>query len=250
VSDTRFRQGKKCAESVSRPNGSPLRRQEPPNLDCVPRHPRAFTDGIYHLGARGSDTRDLFLNDDDREDFLDRLTPLYEQFELGLVSYVLMGSHYHTLVRIPDGRVSEALQRLHTEYSRHHNRRHGRSAHLFRAHPMALEVGSHEHLLAVVRYIALNPVKANLVRDPLDWRWGSARAHAGLKRPRIPLLERDLRAAFGGGSDWRDRYRAHIDASARSLSYPAAEEAASEPAGAKTALSRSRLAAGHRAFES
>ena len=114
------------------------------------------------------------------------------------------------LVRIPDARLSRALQRLHTEYSRWHNRRHGRSAHLFRAHGMTQEITSDAQLVAACRYLARNPVGAGLVDDPLDWPWSSARAHARLERPRIPLAEGDLRAAFGGGGDWRERYRARI----------------------------------------
>ena len=49
-----------------------------------------------------------------------------------------------------------------------------------------------------------------LVTDPLDWRWSSARAHAGLEPPPIPLVETSLRAAFGDTPDWRERFRAHI----------------------------------------
>jgi REP element-mobilizing transposase RayT len=177
----------------------------------VPRRLRDFYEGIYHLAARGSDTRYLFVTDDDREDFLARLAATCEQFQLALLSYVLMGSHYHAILRIPDARLSLALQRLHTEYSRHHNRRHGRSAHLFRAHAMTREIRSDAQLVAAYRYLALNPVDAGLVADPLDWPWSSARAHAGLERPRIPLDESDLRAAFGDRSDWRDRYRTQID---------------------------------------
>jgi REP element-mobilizing transposase RayT len=187
-------------------------------LECVARPLRVLYEGIYHLAAHGSDTRDLFVTDKDREDFLERLAATWERFELALLSYVLMGSHYHALVRIPDARLSEALQRLHTEYSRHHNRRHGRSAHLFRAHPLTREVGSDAQLVAACRYIALNPVEARLAADPLDWPWSSARAHAGLERPRIPLAEDDLQAVFGAGNDWRGRYRAEIaqtDAEAR-----------------------------------
>ena len=179
----------------------------------MPRRPRALSEGIYHLAAHGSDTRYLFLNDRDREDFLERLAATWEQFELALLSYVLLGNHYHALVRIPDARLSLALQRLHTEYSRRHNRRHGRSAHLFRAHAMTREIRSDEQLVAACRYLAWNPVAAGLVADPLDWPWSSARAHAGLERPRIPLAESDLRAAFGGGADWRERYRARIETS-------------------------------------
>lgn len=166
--------------------------------------------GIYHLAARGSDQRHLFVGDRDREDFLDRLAATWERFELALLSYVLLGSHYHAVVRIPDARLSQALQRLHTEYSRWHNRRHRREAHLFRAHAMTREITSDRQLVAACRYLALNPVEAGLVDDPLDWHWSSARAHAGIERARIPLAETDLEAAFGGGSDWRARFREQI----------------------------------------
>ena len=176
----------------------------------MPRHPRKLSAGIYHLAAHASDNRYLYVSDQDREGFLERLATTWERFELALLSYVLLGTHYHALARIPDARLSQALQRLHTEYSRWHNRRHGRSAHLFRAHAMTREIGSDAQLVAACRYLALNPVEAGLVTDPLDWPWSSARAHAGVERPRIALDESDLRAAFGDCADWRERYRAQI----------------------------------------
>jgi putative transposase len=168
---------------------------------------RSCHPGVYHLTAHGSDTRHLFLNDEDREDFLARLASNVERFELALLSWVLLGNHYHALIRIEDARLSLALQRLHTEYSRHHNRRHRRGAHLFHAHPYTGEIASDKQLVAAARYLARNPVKAGLAADPLDWPWGSARSHAGLEPPRIPLHEADLQVAFGGSECWRDAYR-------------------------------------------
>lgn len=170
------------------------------------RKPRGFTEGTFHVSSHASDKRDLFLNDVDREDFLDRLALISERFALALVSYVLMGNHYHVVLRIPDARASLALQRLHTDYSRAHNRRHGRKAHLFRAHAMTRLIGSNEDLVGTCGYLARNPVEAGFVQDPLSWRWGSARTHAGLEAPRIPLDETDLRAALGGASSWRWRF--------------------------------------------
>ena len=89
---------------------------------------RSFEAGIYHLAAHGSDVRNLFVVDDDRRDFLERLAFALLALGLDLLAYTLMGNHYHVLVRTPDARVSLALQRLHTGYSRRHNRVHGRSA--------------------------------------------------------------------------------------------------------------------------
>jgi REP element-mobilizing transposase RayT len=179
----------------------------------MPRPPRLLVAGLYHLTAHGSDNRYLFLGSDDRLEFLARIAGTCERFELALLSYVLMGSHYHALLRIPDSRLSEALRRLHTEYSRSFNRRHERKGHLFRAHSGTREIGSDQQLLAAYRYLARNPVEAALVTDPLDWRWSSARAHAGRERPRIPLSEEPLRAALGRRSDWRREYLALARAS-------------------------------------
>ena len=171
----------------------------------MPRKPRTYAQGLFHVAAHGSDVRYLFSSDEDREDFLDRLSVVCERFELALLSYALMGTHYHAILAVPDERLSQALQRLHTEYSRHCNRRCGRSAHLFRAHPLVRTIESDEDLLGTARYVARNPVEAGLARDPLEWPWSSARAHAGLEPPRIPVAEGELRAAFGG-SVWRRNY--------------------------------------------
>jgi REP element-mobilizing transposase RayT len=171
------------------------------------RPPRNFVDGIYHVTAHASDTRYLFLTPDDRRDFLDRLVFSVAPHDIRLLDYVLMGNHYHTLVHTPGARLSDALQRLHTGYSRRHNRRHGRSAHLFRAHCVTRAVTTDRQLLATYRYIARNPVRACLVVDPLDWPWSSARTHTGAERPTVPLDETPLRAAFADAPDWRDRYR-------------------------------------------
>lgn len=175
------------------------------------RAPRAFQAGIYHLGSHGSDERYLFLSDGERELFLERLGQVLERFELGLVSYTLLGNHYHLVLRIPDARVSIALQQLHTWYSRRHNKLNGRSAHLFRAHFFARELESDADLLWTARYVARNPVAAGLARDPLTWRWSSAAATAGLARPALPLELEPLRAALGDAPDWQSRYRTFIE---------------------------------------
>jgi hypothetical protein len=113
----------------------------------MPRPPRAFVEGIYHISSHGSDARRLFLGDGDRATFLARLAVILERFELRLVAYTLLGNHYHLVLMTPDERVSKAFQQLHTWYSRWHNLIHGRSAHLFSAHFFARELASDADLL-------------------------------------------------------------------------------------------------------
>jgi len=173
------------------------------------RQPRPSGDGTYHLAAHGSDTRHLFLDADDRRAFLARLGATCERFELELLSYSLMGNHYHALLTA-GGSFAPALRELHAGYARSHNRRHGRRAHLFRAHAYIGEVASSEQLVTVARYLAMNPVEVGLANDPFAWPWSSAAAHAGLAEPALPLRELDLAGAFGGGARWRARYRNYV----------------------------------------
>jgi REP element-mobilizing transposase RayT len=175
------------------------------------RTPRAWHAGIYHLSAHSSDDRELFVTDGEREVFLTGLGTVLERFELGLVSYTLMGNHYHLLLRIEDGRVSKALQQLHTWYSRLHNKLNRRRAHLFQAHFFSREIESDDDLLWAVRYVAWNPVAAGIAENPLAWRWSSVKATAGLTKPALRLDLEPLRSALGDTPKWRPRYRELIE---------------------------------------
>ena len=179
----------------------------------MPRPPRGFVEGIYHVGSHGSDTRDLFLSRDDWRSFLRRLSLVVERFMLGVVAYALLSNHHHLVLSTTGGDgISRALQQLHGWYSLTHNRRRERRAHLFCAHFFARELKSDEDLLSTCRYVAMNPVEAGLCNDPFAWPWSSAAASAGLAEPDIPLDLGPLRAALGDTSDWQRRYREFIAA--------------------------------------
>ena len=193
----------------------------------MPRRRRSFHEGLFHLAPRASDTRYLFPDDTSRDAFLSALAAILERFEIGLVAYALMGTHYHVVVRTPDGRLPQVLQRLHTWYARTHNEQRERSAHLFRAHYFAREIGSDADLLTVCRYLAYNPVRAKLARDPFSWRWSSAAATAGLAMEATALELAPVRAACGDHDDWRRVYRAFIEAGDEEMELAGLEPATS-----------------------
>jgi putative transposase len=179
----------------------------------MPRRTRSFHPGLYHLAPRASDTRYLFENDGERQSFLLELARTLERFEIALVAYTLMGTHYHLVVDSPGTGIAPALQRLHTWYARRANSARERAAHLFRSHYFAREITSDEDLLTVCHYVAHNPVEAALVGEPFAWPWSSAAATAGLARPPVRLELEPIRSAFGSPPNWQRRYQAFIAAS-------------------------------------
>jgi putative transposase len=171
---------------------------------------RLYAHGIYHVAGHGSDDRLLFRDNDDRRIFLDHLEQTFVPLGLGIVSFVLMTNHHHLVVATPDGRIARALHDLHGGYARIHNRKHGRTAHLFRAHSLVRRIEDDDDLKWVDRYVAHNPVEAGIVPGPFDSWWSSASAHAGLSQPLVTLDEGPLRAAYGGSPRWRDDYRLYV----------------------------------------
>ena len=118
------------------------------------------------------------------------LLSVIERLNVLCHAYCLMGNHYHLLLETPDGNLSLAIRQLNGVYAQSFNRRHGRVGHLFQGRFESRLVEKETYLLAVSRYIVLNPVRANMVPHPSHWQWSSYRAHAGCVKP-PPLLTVD-----------------------------------------------------------
>ena len=132
-------------------------------------YPGAF----YHAINRGNANEKIFLNNRDREKFLEYLEVTVDRFSLIVHSYCLMDNHYHLLVETPEANISKAMHWLNVSYAVYFNIKRERSGHLFQGRFKAIIVNADEYLQVLARYIHLNPVRAKLVRKPEDYRWSS-----------------------------------------------------------------------------
>lgn len=114
----------------------------------------------------------------------------FEEWDIDVLGYCLMGTHFHLLIRCGKEPPSRALQGLFGGYARWWNRRHGHVGHCFHNRCHAEHIHTDAHLREVARYIDLNPVRAGIVERPEDYVWSSYRAHVGLEFP-LPLLAND-----------------------------------------------------------
>ena len=175
---------------------------------------------LWHVTSRGNERRSIFHDDADRTLFLSVLAEAVERFAWRLHAYVLMGNHYHLLLETPEPTLSRGMHRVNARYSQAFNRRYERSGHLLQGRFQAILVERERHLLELVRYVVLNPVRAGLVASPADWPWSSYGSTAGLRsRPR--WLETDWTIAqFGAGEGARLAYREFVTAGVASLTKP------------------------------
>jgi len=135
-------------------------------------------DTFYHVLNRGNERRAIFRDERDYEGFLDRLGRCSQRFGLDILAYVLMGNHYHLLVKTHEANLSAAMQWLQVAYGSWHNRRHRRSGHLFQGRFKSFLIQETEYLQRLLLYVHRNPLRARLVERLEDYRWSSYRALA------------------------------------------------------------------------
>jgi REP element-mobilizing transposase RayT len=114
--------------------------------------------GWYHVTARGHNRRAIFLDVTDRNHFLELLSDMTARHRIEVHAYVLMGNHYHLLVRTPDANLSQAIQWLNVSYSVWWNRKHQQCGSLFQGRFKAVIVEGGGWLLPLTQYIHYNPV--------------------------------------------------------------------------------------------
>lgn len=139
-----------------------------------------FAGALYHVTARGNARQDIYLDDGDRRQFLDLLAHAVNRHDWYCHAYCLMGNHYHLLVETGTPTLSKGMKLLNGSYTQYFNQRYRRVGHVFQGRYSAVLVQKESYLLELARYIALNPVRAQMVRRAQDWPWSSYCATAGL----------------------------------------------------------------------
>jgi len=108
-----------------------------------------------------------------------------------------MHNHYHLLLETPDENLCQGIRQLNGTYTQHINKKYQRVGHLFQGRFKSILVEKENYLLALSRYIALNPIRANLVEDPRDWHYSSDPQVIGIVK-KIPGLFPDwILSQFG-----------------------------------------------------
>jgi putative transposase len=145
----------------------------------MPRRARSIVGGYaYHVLNRANGRLRLFKKDADFAAFENVLAEAVERVPLRILGYTVMGSHWHFIVwprQRKHEQVSEFFRWLTVTHSQRWHAHHGTSGmgHVYQGRFKSFPIAADEHLLAVLRYIERNPVRAGLVTRAEQWRWGS-----------------------------------------------------------------------------
>ncbi|MFH1985080.1 MAG: transposase, partial [Pseudomonadota bacterium] len=140
------------------------------HTDCygkpMPRKARIDAAGaLHHIIVRGIERRKVFIDDEDRDAFIDRLGAILSQTGTQCFAWALIPNHFHLLLRTGNVPIATVMRRLLTGHAVTFNRRHRRTGHLFQNRYKSILCQEDAYLLELVRYIHLNPLRAGLVDD-------------------------------------------------------------------------------------
>ncbi len=167
----------------------------------MPRTSRQHSDtGVYHVMLRGIDRHDIFADDQDRGKFLKILRAVTTPEDndgkplppsCHIHAYCLMDNHIHLLIAEGSEDIATVMKRIGVSYVSYYNKRHERLGPLFQDRYRSEPVGDTGYFITLLRYIHLNPVEAEMVTSPEQYRWSSWHEYTS-SPPAQPICAREL----------------------------------------------------------
>lgn len=140
---------------------------------------RPVAEGLsLHIIHRGNNKMNVFVDDYDRQVFLRFLGLLVERFAILIHSFTILSTHDHLIVTPTGDDLASAMQSLATKYTKYFNRRYARCGTIWNDRYRSKLIADEQYALTCLRYIELNPVRANLVTSPDQYRWSTYNAYA------------------------------------------------------------------------
>jgi len=183
----------------------------------LPRKPRFFLPNVpVHITQRGHSRAPVFFENADYFAYLKWVEEAADRYECDIHAYVLMTNHVHFLVT-PNNKqsVSQMMQHIGRCYTPYINYTYGTSGSIWEGRFKASLIQDEQYLLTCMRYIELNPVRANMISNPAQYRWSSYRCNAQGKENQLitqhSLYQRLGRTKHDRCESYKALFKAHLD---------------------------------------
>jgi REP element-mobilizing transposase RayT len=146
------------------------------------RRPRIEYNGaFYHVITRGNQRQQIFKEIPDFQNYLNLLSAYKQRYRFQLYAYVLMDNHVHLLIETKEIALSKILQGINQSYTMYFNKKYRTVGHLFQGRYKSILCDRDHYLLALIKYICHNPVRAQIAETPGKYRWSSYRVFSEKK---------------------------------------------------------------------
>lgn len=142
---------------------------------------------FYHVIGRGINSERIFNQAREKNNFKRLLMKYQEKYEVEIYSYVIMSTHFHLLLRADLKVLSSYMASVLAEFAEYYNYKHNRNGHVFQNRFKSECIENLQYFWNCMRYIHMNPVKANVVKNPLKYKFSSLKEYETEKNQIIHL---------------------------------------------------------------
>ena len=132
-----------------------------------------YPGATYHVMSRGNRRTALYRDASDYMRFLECVLMSKELYGFRIHSICMMTNHFHMALETGSAELWKVMQKILHPYSMDFNHKYNFTGHLFESRYTACLIEDDRYFLEVSRYIHLNPVKAQMVREPLSYDYSS-----------------------------------------------------------------------------
>jgi len=162
----------------------------------MPRSSRSKSStGYHHIMLRGINRRNIFESDQDKDFFLSSMYRAREKSRFKVVGYCLMNTHVHLLLQESE-EIGVSMKRITVSYVQWFNRKYNRVGHLFQNRYKSEPIEDERYLMAVLRYIHQNPIKAGMVKEAGKYHWSSYNEYLKMYNSKDYLIDGEITKAY------------------------------------------------------
>lgn len=133
--------------------------------------------GFYHVIVKGINKERIYDQYRERSYFKRIISKHFKKYQVEIYAFCIMSNHAHVMIRAEIQELSMFMARILAEYASYYNYKHHRNGHVFQNRFTSECIESEAYFWNCIRYIHMNPVKANMVNSPLHYKYCSMREY-------------------------------------------------------------------------
>ena len=146
----------------------------------MPRRARMYLPDLpYHIVQRGNNREACFIESENYQYYLELWKEISSRYGVSVHAYCLMTNHIHVLATPSEKTsISNTMKVVGSRYAQYINKKYKRTGTLWEGRHRSSLVQTEKYFLTCSRYIELNPVAANMVKSPEEYKWSSYGSNA------------------------------------------------------------------------
>lgn len=146
---------------------------------------------FLHVITQGINKEYIFDKEEYIKKYLNLMQTYNKEYKISILSYCIMNNHTHMLIHTSDiAELAKFMHKVNGVYAQYYNKMQERCGVVFINRYKTEPIYKIEHLIHCIKYIHMNPVKANMVKKCEDYPYSSYNEYInnkGLSKQKILL---------------------------------------------------------------